>query len=276
MGHAMNQQILAMLPPRLYLKLKHWDFRRSHGEQYRELQARRSLATDSDYSYKPFDDRKAIFVHIPKCAGVAINRALFGNLAGGHTTLDEYLNAFEPRCIAEYFKFTVVRNPWDRLVSAYFFLQGGGMEQKDRTGFKKEFDHRMEFKDFVKSWLNRTNIWRWHHFRPQYHYMLEKRGKVHLDYVAFLENMEADFAFIANRIGVDCILKKSNNADHASYVDYYDEQTRDLVAEVYAEDIRLLGYSFDNSSLGEQLASRDRGKIYTLQSRPAPVPYARD
>lgn len=261
----MKQQLLDVLPPRMYLTLKHWDYRLSHRVRYGELQRTRTTTTEQGYSYKPFDDRKAIFVHIPKCAGVAVNRTLFGNLAGGHTTLDEYLNIFEPACINHYFKFTIVRNPWDRLVSAFFFLKNGGMDKKDRAGFVKEFGHLTDFKSFVKIWVNKDNIWRWHQFRPQFHYMLETREKIRLDFVAFLENIDLDFPRIARRMGLDCSLPKSNSSDHGSYMDYYDDETANIVANAYAEDIRMLGYNFDNSNLKTQLAQRDNGKIYTLE-----------
>lgn len=224
------------------------------------------MTTKQGYSYKPFDDKKSIFVHIPKCAGVSVSKTIFGNLAGGHTTLDEYLNIFEPECIVTYFKFTIVRNPWDRLVSAYFFLKNGGFGKKDQAWFRKELGDFLDFEDFVKNWVNRTNIWKWHHFRPQYHYMLDKNEKVHLDFVAFLENIDADFVYIANRIGLDCTLPESNKSKHSSYINYYSEQMKNIVSEVYAQDIKMLGYEFDNSSLNKQIASRGARKIYSLRS----------
>ncbi|TAM61125.1 MAG: hypothetical protein EPN49_07730 [Rhodanobacter sp.] len=261
----MKQQLLEIMPQRAYLMLKYWDYRVTHGARFKELQRERVNTTEDGYSYKPFDDKKAIFVHIPKCAGIAINEAIFGNRAGGHTTLEEYLNIFEPRCIRNYFKFTVVRNPWDRLVSAYFFLKNGGIGEKDRAGFVREFGDGLDFRSFVKSWVNRSNIWKWHHFRPQYHYMLDKREKVQLDFVAFLENIDNDFSYITDQIGFVRTLTKSNKSKHFSYVDYYDEETMAIVAETYAEDIQMLGYNFDNSSLEAQLASRNRGKVYSLR-----------
>lgn len=263
----MKQSMLELLPPALYLRLKHWDYRRKHRRRYEEMQNMRIATTADGYSYKPFDDTRSIFVHIPKCAGVAISEAIFGNLAGGHTTLDEYLNIFEPEHVASYFKFTVVRNPWDRAVSAYFFLQNGGFGNASDIEFKKEFGDTRNFRDFVKHWVNKANIWRWHHFRPQYHYMLEKRGKVRLDFVAFLENIDSDFTYIVKRLGLDSSLAKSNKSNHSSYMDYYDEESRDIVAEAYAEDIKMLGYTFDNSSLAEQLRVRDLGKVYSLRDR---------
>jgi hypothetical protein len=216
----------------------------------------RKEVNNDGYSYKPFDDKEAIFIHIPKCAGVSINKALFDSLAGGHATLDEYLNIFEPRCIQSYFTFTIVRNPWDRLVSAYFFLKKGGMNLQDKTWFEENLIYYADFDDFVKNWVNKTNIWKWPHFRPQYHYILDRHKKIKLDFIGLLENLDDDFEIIKKHTGINCSLAKSNKSDHNSYMNYYSEETKKIVSEVYAEDIKLLGYSFSNSNLPRQIADR--------------------
>lgn len=123
----MKKKLIEILPSRVYLHLKRAHYKASHYKRFKNYQYQRKIITNDSYSFKPFDESKSIFVHIPKCAGVSINKSLYGNLAGGHTTFDEYIIIFEPKCIENYFKFTFVRNPWDRVVSAYFFLQKGGV-----------------------------------------------------------------------------------------------------------------------------------------------------
>lgn len=255
-----------MLPTRIYLELKWWDFKVTRRDAYEQLQNMRRTTTENGFSYKPFDETHAIFVHIPKCAGVSVNKTIFGSLAGGHTTLEEYLNIFEPKFILSYFKFTFVRNPWDRVVSAFFFLKGGGFRERDNIWFNKELSNYPDFDTFVKKWLNKTNIWKWPHFHPQYHYILDKREKVKLDFIGYFENINDDFNYITTRIGINRTLTSSNRSNHISYIDCYNDETKDIVAKVYEEDIKLLGYSFDNSTLQQQIASRNNGKIFTLRS----------
>lgn len=262
----MRQKIIELLPPRIYLELRHWDYRLSHKSQFKDALEMSQKETVEGYSYKPFDDKKSIFIHIPKCAGVSVARTIFGNLAGGHTTLEQYLSIFQPSLIVKYFKFTIVRNPWDRLVSAYFFLSNGGFGEKDQAWFKSELESFSGFDDFVENWVNRKNIWKWNHFRPQYHYMLDKRGKVPLDFVGFFENINEDFKYIADRTGTNCTLPELNISRHSSYMEHYSEKTLNIVADVYAEDIKMLGYNFDNSSVQAQLASRFPGKNYAVRS----------
>jgi len=252
----------SILPSSLYLEMRWRYFNATRTKKELEfIRSKRTVITSDSYSFKPFDDKKAIFVHVPKCAGVSVCRALFGNLAGGHTTLDEYLTIFEPKLVASYFKFTVVRNPWDRLVSAFHFLQGGGFNEEDRNWFSAELGRFVDFDGFVKGWLNKENIWKWPHFRPQYHYIVESRGKVHMDFTGFVENLEEDFRYIADRLGVNCALQEMNKGKHDDYRSYYNEETKRIVAGVYDTDIRLLGYNFDNSSLPAQLAQRPAGKV---------------
>ena len=64
-------------------------------------------------------DKKFIFLHIPKCAGTSIGRELYAKFDKDkvyegfkihHDDLDE-------KILDEYFVFTIIRNPWDRLFS---------------------------------------------------------------------------------------------------------------------------------------------------------------
>lgn len=88
--------IIKYIPTKFYLNLRWWDFKVTRRQDFLAIQKLRVRETTEWGSYKPFDEKKAIFVHIPKCAGVSVNKALFGNLAGGHTTLDQYINVYEP------------------------------------------------------------------------------------------------------------------------------------------------------------------------------------
>lgn len=252
----MKQSLLDKLPKNIYLALKRWDYKRAFPLSFEQRQAMRTTVTENGYSYRGFDDKQAIFIHVPKCAGVSINQTLFGNLGGGHSTLEEYTNIFEPKCINSYFKFTFVRNPWDRVVSAYFFLEKGGFGHKDKNWFKDELSSYSSFSDFVKGWINKENIWKWHHFRPQHHYILDKRRKVSLDFIGYFENIHADFELISQRLGINSLLPASNSSNHKSYMDYYNDETQKIVGETYSEDIELLGYNFDNSSLPTQIIKR--------------------
>lgn len=260
----MKKTILTLLPKTFSIRLLHYYFRMADKSFFKQAQNKRLIETDSGYSYKPFDDNKTIFIHVPKCAGVSINKVLFGNLAGGHTQLSQYLKIFEPEVIRDYFKFTIVRNPWDRVVSAYHFLKNGGFDEKDEVFYENELSKFEDFDDFVINWLTRENIFKWHHFCPQYHYIIDKWNLIELDFIGFFENLDEDFIYISNKLKTQKSIYTSNKSKHLHYTDYYTEHTKNIVSNVYSEDIKLLGYNFDNSSLPKQIQNRNNGKKISL------------
>jgi hypothetical protein len=244
----MKNFLISIFPTRLYLELKWYDYKLFRPKPFKNTQKLRHFNTENEGSYKPFDDKKAIFVHIPKCAGVSINKTLFGNLAGGHTTLEQYLTVFEPQNLLNYFKFTIVRNPWDRVVSAYFFLQQGGMNRWDKEFYELELKKYSTFEQFVCEWLVKPeNIIKHHHFEPQIDFITDKYNKVKLDFIGYLENIDEDFEYICNKMKIQATLQNSNKSNRNNYQDYYSDETKAVVAEVYKQDIELLGYDFMNS-----------------------------
>lgn len=74
-----------------------------------------------------FDDNRFIFIHIPKVAGISLIHALgFEHEHRWHMPLKYYQHISEEK-FEQYFKFAFVRNPWDRVFSAYQFLAQGGL-----------------------------------------------------------------------------------------------------------------------------------------------------
>jgi hypothetical protein len=68
-----------------------------NAQEYADWQALRAGVDEEGYSLAGYDRLRYIFVHIPKCAGVFVNRALFGDLGGGHLTVRQYQRIFSPR-----------------------------------------------------------------------------------------------------------------------------------------------------------------------------------
>jgi hypothetical protein len=231
----------------------------THPLRFRDLQRKRRLESREGYSFKPFIDRRCIFVHIPKCAGVSVARSLFGNLAGGHTTMRTYEIAFTPEEFATFFKFTIVRNPWDRVLSAFLFLKKGGMNEADRAWAEKHLSRFHDFNGFVRYGLTSREVRLGTHFRQQCDFICIDRAEPAVDFIGFYENLGADFDYISQRLNLRASLLSANKNESRTrdYQSYYSEETRSIVAKVYADDIRLLGYTFDNRNLRQMLAARN-------------------
>ena len=200
-------------------------------------------------SIKYIDQYKCIFVHIPKCAGISISQSLFGEVSKAHRSIQEYKSIYPAKDFSEYFKFTFVRNPWDRLVSSFIFLRNGGMNIWDKKWASLNLLDFKDFDSFVHGWLRRENITSWFHFIPQYQYIYLKNGTIPLNFIGSYENLNDDFDYLCDRFSINVELLRLNVSplEGNDYRKYYTAETRRIVAEVYAEDIAMLGYSFDFS-----------------------------
>jgi hypothetical protein len=241
---AISEPMLPASPPPFRRRLTRTWFQIRHPHRFRLIQEQTAA-------------EKCMFVHIPKCAGTSVRRSLFGR-DGGHRPLEIFRTMVPPEMFDQSFKFTFVRNPWDRLVSAFFFLQKSDLERNQRFA-RRNLSAFTDFDSFVRQWLTRKSIWNFTHFLPQHHFICIDQ-RLGVDFVGFYENLSEDFAIVAKKIGRPTTLRDENRLGGRAkdYRQYYNDETRQMVADVYAEDIALLGYSFDNSSLPTQLATRDR------------------
>lgn len=188
------------------------------------------------------DKHKCIFIHIPKAAGTSVTNALFGPVSR-HVPYFEYERA-NPRKFAEYFKFTFVRNPWDRLLSAYIFLKKGGLNEMDRAWADANLARFETFEQFVLEWVTEENVWSWVHFKPQHHFICNKQGRCMMDFVGHMETLADDFATVTARLGTEAALPVLNKTRNEGYPSHYSTQTREIVGRVYETDIELFDYRF--------------------------------
>jgi hypothetical protein len=195
-------------------------------------------------------DYKFMFVHIPKTGGTSIMKALrpYGLLGDGHHTLTEIKNNFKLSDfqVSEYFKFTVVRNPWDIVASNYHYskMEKSYWHSSDGTtkwGIHPDYDtvSKIGFGEYVHLVVkNKLN----HRFAttPQVHWI---DGVI--DYFIRFENLNSDFSKACDQIGLPKIsLSKVNSSNHDHYSTYYDKTSEKLVAAYYKQDIERFDYSF--------------------------------
>jgi len=141
--------------------------------------------------------------------------------------------------VGSIFKFTIVRNPWDKALSAFYALQ--------QLGKRPRISKAVTFRDFVKTVLRVQGIPYDIHFEFQYP-RAYYNGEVFIDFIARLENITEDWKKIATVIDCDLVLPQENRSQHKHYSHYYDEECKKIVASLYREDIRLLEYEFQNDS----------------------------
>lgn len=213
-------------------------------EAYQQL---RTLDSGDENSLRPFDEHEAIFVHIPKCAGISVGNSLFGHTPGSHMSVLTFQLIYSKEEYDRYFKFTFIRNPWDRLVSAFHFLKRGGLTLEDRQWAKENLAPFPDFDTFVREWVTPQSVLTWQHFKPQTRFICNARDEVQVDFVGRLERIEEDYAAIARRLGVQDNLQYLNRSSKKprDYRAFYTAETKAIVAAAYRRDIELLGYDFD-------------------------------
>jgi len=218
--------------------------------QFREMRSSQNI--DGGHSLTQFDETKSIFVHIPKCAGVTIANSLYGKRWAGHLRVLHFQSAFTKSEFDSYFKFAVVRNPWDRVYSAYRFLKDGGLTNSDKAWTAENLVNYKDFGEFVKGWLTKASAETKAHFIPQHRFICAPGAEGHaMDFLGRYERLQEDFDRIKRRMypggeGEKIELGSLNRTSPSSisYVEAFTPETRDIVADVYAKDIALLGYRF--------------------------------
>lgn len=190
------------------------------------------------------DAHRCVFIHVPKAAGTAVAQSLFG-VQSRHLEYREYELA-NPYKFRAYFKFAFVRNPWDRLLSAYSFLRRGGMNAQDAAWAAANLDGVTRFRDFVELLVDRPELLEWVHLRPQHRFLCDSHLLVKMDFIGRFETMRKDFATVAVRLGSPARLVERNRSEHQHYTAEYDPWSRRQVGQIYGTDIELFGYFFDS------------------------------
>jgi hypothetical protein len=214
--------------------------------QFREAWKQRQQVERRD-SLQPFDRYRCLYVRVPKAAGTSVGRSLFGSDVGSHTTLRGYSLIFSEGEFREYFKFTIVRNPWDRLFSAFSYLKGGGRNASDRRWAEANLAGIDGFETFVTDWLPRADIENSYvHLVPQYRFLRLRGDDPAVDFIGHVESINEDFETIRSQLGIAAELSHLNQSSRSrNYHQVYTNEMKAIVARAYRKDIDLLGYEFD-------------------------------
>ena len=209
--------------------------------------------------------RKLIFVHAPKTGGTSMAlaleaRAMKDDLMLGdtpkaikrrkrlkdvkaagrlwkHSTLADIDGVVTPQQMDDMFIFTMVRNPWDRMVSYYHWLQTQTF-QHDAVSLAQT----ASFTDFAQSDLIITSFRK----TPAQHYMTDAAGTKRCNAYIRIEHFTKDAATLVDHLGFELTLDHVKRSDRAQdYRSYYCEGSRNAVEAACAVDIERFGYSFE-------------------------------
>lgn len=206
------------------------------------------------------DQHRAIFVHVQKTAGSSISLAMggTGREPRKHWHARELKELIEPAVWDSYFKFSFVRNPWDRMVSWWSMIDGhrAAVEAGTATNALIVTACRRcsTFSDFLARMdddvVNAENGRRWNIWTNQVDYVTDESGALLVDFVGRTETIDRDITYVqAHLVAPIAPLPRFNASKRsANYADYYTPAERDLVGERFARDVAYFGYRFGHES----------------------------
>jgi hypothetical protein len=197
-------------------------------------------------------DYRLIFIHLQKTAGTSISEFMTSSLNGTrdgrkHEYAYEAKSRIPEDIWQNYFKFSFVRNPWDRLASWYQHIQKTHTKQGDNPFFDYLMSVGDTFENFIihgdktisTPWGNR-NL-----FTNQFDH-LSSDSILLVDFVGRFESLASDWKLVLDRIGYtgNEKLPHVNANPRQHYRQLYTEKTRAIVEEKFHKDITRFGYSF--------------------------------
>ena len=143
----------------------------------------------------------------------------------------------------KYFKYAIVRNPYDRLVSCWKNKTSKKHAAKHKDIFTKTKSSGITFKKFVlmfdEGYFSEENYYD-RHLLPQVDFIIDD-----IDYIGKVENLQKDFDTVCEKVGMNKFtLPHTNRTEHKHYREYYDKETRKIVDKIYSRDIDLFDYRF--------------------------------
>ncbi len=193
---------------------------------------------------------RAIFVHVPKNAGTAVLHALDMSKNEGHVPWWKY-EQIDPRKWRTYFKFAIVRNPWERAVSNYVYarMQRSYWHSPDgSTPYKMHPDYEtVQGLSFAQCIAQFSKL-RHPGWRPQSSFICNAAGVNMMDFLCRHEQLDQDITYVCRKLGIKRELAKVNVSEKSGdWRSFYDPGTVEAVRRLYAEDIEQFGYQFPDS-----------------------------
>ena len=225
--------------------------------------------------YSTGREKNFIFVHIPKTAGASVKNYMRNHVkpeqlhecqvfnthshSTYHAVLTDYMISLDSETYTNAFKFSIVRNPWDRVVSLYhwkkdgtpnedylrvinskdYYDDGVHTQQKPKaTILNTKTRQHPSFEEFVKNFMDLTTplerILYAEYFRPY-----------EMDFIIKYEDLQTDFNQVCYLLGLpQAELLHIHKTAHDDYRQYYNEETALEIRRLFYPDTLMFDYKF--------------------------------
>jgi len=193
-------------------------------------------------------NKKIIFIHIPRTGGTSVEKVLMGKIPNYKNFCEEFcwgvsgcemtqhwpLYKILEFCQADkndYFKFSFVRNPFDRLVSVFCYL---------KSFYEKRHSSFDGWLRFVCDKAESSNYRYDSHEAPQSTFF----QRDDLDFLGRFENFEKDFSAVLEKLEISAKIPHINQSHrNKNYMDYFNKEARKMVENAYRTDFELFEYA---------------------------------
>lgn len=207
----------------------------SHKYKFIYIKTRKTASTSIEVALSKLCTKDDIVTPInPKVEGhVPRNYEGFFN----HISLSEIKSKIPSKLYDEYYKFTFERNPWDKMVSYYWYCT-------------KRWDVSENFRDFCLK-CNKKNVGNYAIISDIERYSID--GKIAVDFIGRYESLEKDCEQVCSTLGIpfDGYLTKEKSEyrkEKRHYSTYYDFVTQKKIEREFAKEIDFFEYSFESPS----------------------------
>jgi len=180
---------------------------------------------------------KTIFIHIPRTAGNSISFALrqYNNYDASNKIKHKgifYYYKYHKNIVDEYFKFSCVRNPFEKLYSNYMFK----LIRQDEDCINTEFN------DWILKYYNndKSGIV----FKSQLAF-LTINNEIKVDFIIRYENLKTDYNKVCEKLNIENNLLYLFPTCKVDYRKKYNDKSIEIISNIFKRDLELFGYTFD-------------------------------
>ena len=178
-----------------------------------------------------------VFIHINKTGGSSIENAL--KIPFEHKTALEKIEEIGLRNWNKSLSFTVIRNPWDKVVSHFLY--------RVKRNISDLQTNPIDFTEWVKRSYGVQDPFYFKNpkmFMPQTNWISDENGQIIVDEIIHFERLECEFKDILVKLGKQATLPHLKKSNRLAYEQYYDEESKIIVEDWFEQDIRRFGYEF--------------------------------
>jgi len=220
-------------------------------------------------------EHKFVYVRVPKTGSSSVMSTLFPELwpkhvsrdtpgswlyDKSHVPLDMIKDELTSEQYNSYFKFSFVRNPYDRLVSSYFYYNDWFLYHEKHQPYSC-------FKHFIYALLEDTIS-----LNDRFKYTLQYPYTQGCDYVGRYESLQSDFDHVCEQLNIPVVALPTINKlypwrrdtptnqhmynyhvnnplqPREHYSCYYDDEILDKITPMLQQDLECFDYSFSDIS----------------------------